>query len=69
MRTHDFLYVEYADGQTEFYDLRTDPNELNNIADSLSPTELGLLHGELVALETCHGGTGCWAAAQVAPGP
>ena len=32
IRTHQFLYVEYRDGEHEFYDLRTDPFELNNLA-------------------------------------
>ena len=32
MRTQQFLYVEYADGEREFYDLRRDPFELHNIA-------------------------------------
>ena len=26
MRTPRFLYVEYNDGEREFYDLRTDPS-------------------------------------------
>ena len=69
MRTPDFLYVEYADGEKEFYDLKTDPYELDNIADYLNPTELALLHRELLALEHCHGESECWAAAHVAPGP
>jgi len=69
MRTPDFLYVEYANGEKEFYDLKTDPYELDNIVTSLTPTELALLHQELLALEHCHGGKDCWAAAHVAPGP
>ena len=67
MRTPDFLYVEYRNGQREFYDLRTDPFELHNIASSLSPEERELLHSELLALENCHTGPGCWAAEHVGP--
>jgi N-acetylglucosamine-6-sulfatase len=65
MRTPDFLYVEYADGEREYYDLRTDPYELDNIARDLSPAELARLHRELGALKRCHGGTACWAAGHV----
>ena len=36
MRTHDFLYVEYKDGGREYYELRTDPFELDNLAPYLS---------------------------------
>jgi N-acetylglucosamine-6-sulfatase len=65
MRTHDFLYVEYADGEHEFYDLATDPFELQNLAPKLSPTELQTLHTELLALENCHDEPTCWAAMHV----
>jgi arylsulfatase A-like enzyme len=69
MRTPDFLYVEYRDDERELYDLRTDPYELRNLASSLSATQLEQLHGELMALEACHTGDACWAAAHVAPDP
>ena len=68
MRTHGYLYVEYADGELEFYDLRRDPFELHNIASSLTLQQLTLLHTELLALEHCHG-PGCWSATHVAPLP
>jgi N-acetylglucosamine-6-sulfatase len=69
MRTPDLLYVEYADGERELYDLHSDPYELNNIAPFAPPTELAQLHAELAALEQCHGGSACWAAGHVAPEP
>jgi N-acetylglucosamine-6-sulfatase len=69
MRTPGFLYVQYADGEREFYDLRTDPYELDNIAPTLTAGQLAGLHAELARLEGCHGGSACWAAAHVAPGP
>jgi len=65
MRTHDFLYVEYRDGEREYYDLQTDPFELDNIAGELSPTYLAGLHDELAAMENCHTGPACWAAMHV----
>ena len=60
MRTNAFLYVEYADGEREFYDLRVDPFELHNIAGDLTRRLLASLHRELRALERCHGGRACW---------
>jgi arylsulfatase A-like enzyme len=69
MRTKRFLYVEYRDGEREYYDLGRDPRELNNIAGTLTAAELGRLHEQLTRLEGCHGGGQCWAAAHVSGGP
>jgi len=66
MRTSVFLYVEYADGERELYNLRTDPFELHNVAYRLSTSQLARLHAELRALERCHGGKRCWGAMHVA---
>lgn len=65
MRTSGFLYVEYKDGEREFYDLRHDPYELNNLAAGLSAGQLSRLHTELTRLERCHTGASCWAAEHV----
>jgi N-acetylglucosamine-6-sulfatase len=65
MRTHRFLYVEYADGETEYYDLRRDPFELDNLSPALTPSQRALLHAELTELESCHDGAGCWTAMHV----
>jgi N-acetylglucosamine-6-sulfatase len=62
MRTAWFLYVEYADGEREFYDLRTDPFELHNLADQLAGATLAQLHRALAAMKGCHGDESCWAA-------
>jgi N-acetylglucosamine-6-sulfatase len=62
MRTRRFLYVEYDDGEREFYDLQTDPFELHNLAGQLSATTLAQLHEALLAMENCHSGTSCWVA-------
>jgi hypothetical protein len=69
MRTRRFLYVEYADGEREFYDLATDPYELHSLAASLTPVVLAGLHAELASLENCHTGSACWAAMHVARVP
>ena len=65
MRTHNFLYVEYADGEREYYDLRTDPFELDNLAPYMPAALLAELHSELLAMERCHNGVACWAAMHV----
>jgi arylsulfatase A-like enzyme len=65
MRTDSLLYVEYADGEREFYDLRADPFELHNIAGSLTPQQLMRLHTELSRLRRCHGSKACWKAMHV----
>jgi N-acetylglucosamine-6-sulfatase len=62
MRTGDYTYVEYADGTREFYDLRRDPDELDNLARRLPASTLRTLHRDLVALEHCHGARRCAAA-------
>jgi arylsulfatase A-like enzyme len=62
MRTGQFLYVEYADGEREFYDLQTDPFELDNLAGRLDAVTLAQLHLALGAIENCHDGASCWAA-------
>jgi hypothetical protein len=62
MRTKRFLYVEYIDGEREFYDLQSDPYELDNLAASLPSSRLASLHAQLIRLEDCHGASACWAA-------
>jgi arylsulfatase A-like enzyme len=69
MRTRRFLYVEYADGDRELYDLRTDPNELDNLAGSLLPAQVDQLHAELTRLQDCHGSASCWTAGHVVGTP
>jgi arylsulfatase A-like enzyme len=66
IRSHDFLYVEYQDGERELYDLRADPFQLNNLAPYMSPLQLANYHAALVAMEQCHGGAACWATMHVA---
>jgi hypothetical protein len=52
--------VEYADGEREYYDLRTDPFELRNIASQLSPEHIRRLHRTLMRIAHCRGGVQCW---------
>jgi arylsulfatase A-like enzyme len=65
MRTPRVLYVEYADGEREFYDLRSDPFELHNRAARLTRSQSELLHSELRRLTRCHGERRCWSAMHV----
>jgi N-acetylglucosamine-6-sulfatase len=67
MRTNDFLYVEYVDGEREFYDLKSDPFELHNLAPLLSPVTLAQLHLDLLTMADCHDGGACWSAMHIAP--
>jgi arylsulfatase A-like enzyme len=69
MRTPRFLYVEYRNGEREFYNLRRDPFELDNLVGALSPEVLDRLHVEITRLEDCHGTQSCRAAGHVPPGP
>ncbi|HEY2141724.1 MAG TPA: sulfatase [Solirubrobacteraceae bacterium] len=62
MRTPRGLYVEYGNGEREYYDLRSDPFELRNIAAELPLAQAERLHRMLLGMEECHGGSACWRA-------
>lgn len=64
LRTRDSLYVEYADGEREFYDRRVDPHELDNVAGELPEWRLARLSTALHAMKTCVG-AGCRAASRL----
>ena len=53
VRTESFKYIEYENGELEYYDLVTDPYELENIAKKLDPATLDSLHAWLEQLKTC----------------
>lgn len=65
LRTPRVLYVEYRDGEREFYDLRADPFELHNLASRLSLARRERLHAALRGLERCHSRRVCWTAAHL----
>jgi len=56
MRTATALYVEYADGEKEYHDLASDPDELHNTFAGLSAERKAALHAALEATQKCHGG-------------
>jgi N-acetylglucosamine-6-sulfatase len=65
LRTATYTYVEYNNGEREYYDRTTDPDELDNIAGTLSPERLSALHAALAGLESCHTHDTCWAAGHI----
>ncbi|MBT0770158.1 sulfatase [Kineosporia sp. J2-2] len=65
LRSRDFLYIEYLHGETEYYDLRTDPDELHNIAGTLSKKRLAGLSAKLHEVATCTGHVQCAKAQQL----
>jgi N-acetylglucosamine-6-sulfatase len=68
LRTARSLYVEYADGEREYYDLARDPLELDDLAPRLAPAHAQALHDALARLSACHGRAQCWAAGHVGVG-
>jgi N-acetylglucosamine-6-sulfatase len=64
VRTANALYVQYANGQQEYYNTVRDALELDNNAAQGVPAALSKA---LTALEHCHTGRTCWAAAHLPP--
>jgi arylsulfatase A-like enzyme len=55
LRSTEYLYVEYATGEKELYDLREDPYEMHNLARTSSPALLAELSQRLSSLKHCAG--------------
>ena len=55
MRTQQYLFVVYRDGERELYDLAADPNEMNNIASTADPILVTNLNSQLQAMRSCSG--------------
>jgi arylsulfatase A-like enzyme len=64
LRTSSFTYVEYVDGGREYYDRRSDPHQMLNLAAKLAPGRLSELSAALHGLATCEGASTCWPAAR-----
>ena len=55
LRTPRYTYVEYLNGEMEFYDRSTDPYQLVNTYRTMDPKLRTALHDRLLALKTCKG--------------
>ncbi|MBX7186004.1 MAG: sulfatase [Vicinamibacteria bacterium] len=55
LRTQSEIYVEYDNGENEYYDLKTDPLELNNLARQTPSSTLSRLSARLAVLKACRG--------------
>jgi len=69
LRTPEWLFVVYRDGERELYDLTADPYELNNIIGTAAPTLVSSLYSQLQALRSCQGDTCRTADAIIQPRP
>ncbi|MEV4136716.1 sulfatase [Dactylosporangium sp. NPDC049742] len=65
LRTASYTYVEYANGEREYYDRLADPYQLNNIAAQLPAARRAALHTALQQLRDCHTHEACWTAGHV----
>ncbi len=66
IRLQDAVYVEYADGEREYYDIAADPHELHNLAPQLGTDRLAVLSRSVAALKACRGTQECDRASQAA---
>lgn len=55
LRTAQYLYAIWSNGDRELYDLLADPSELRNLAGSGDPVLMGQMAGRLEALAKCRG--------------
>ena len=62
IRGATWVYVEYDDGEKEYYDRATDPDELHNTYSSLPNDQKTSLHAMLTGLQNCHDAASCSAA-------
>lgn len=53
LRTLEYTYVEFQNGDVELYDLKKDPYQLQNIAKTADPSLLAKFHTWLIDLGTC----------------
>ncbi|BBH66361.1 hypothetical protein ACTI_30460 [Actinoplanes sp. OR16] len=63
LRTADFTWVQYVDGTREFYDRRTDPHQMRNLAGTLPPARVAELEAAVAAMTKCAGAEACRSAA------
>ena len=56
VRTRQYLYVEYVNGDRELYDVTADPDEMHNLAGTQPELE-AQLSNLVAALRSCRGAT------------
>jgi arylsulfatase A-like enzyme len=69
IRLDDALYVEYVNGEREYYDLTTDPYQLRNAHARLGPLRRAELHRWVAQFARCRGAASCHRADQLLPPP
>jgi arylsulfatase A-like enzyme len=62
LRMTNAVYVEYQNGEKEYYDIGADPYEMSNTAASLPPDTVAKYHQAIGAIVACQGATACWSA-------
>jgi N-acetylglucosamine-6-sulfatase len=67
IRLANEVYVEYETGETEYYDIETDPYEMDNTVATLPAAKVASYHDTLTAIRNCHDASSCWAAQKIAP--
>jgi arylsulfatase A-like enzyme len=61
LRSPTWTYVQYVDGEREFYERLADPDMLHNIYGRLSERRVAQLEARVAALSAC-AGSSCWRA-------
>jgi arylsulfatase A-like enzyme len=59
IRAADWTFVQYLDGTMEYYDRRTDSDEMNNVAATLPAEQVEQLRAGVKKLEACKGNQTC----------
>lgn len=55
LRLQDEIYIEYGDGEKEYYDLGRDPEQLDNAYPALDEETATRYHDRLIAFKSCVG--------------
>jgi N-acetylglucosamine-6-sulfatase len=65
VRMANSVFVQYQDGETEYYDLSADPYELNNTVGTLAAATVKKYQKTITAIRNCHSTAECQAAEQL----
>jgi N-acetylglucosamine-6-sulfatase len=67
IRLQNAVYVEYVNGDREYYRIDRDPDERVNVYGRLGAKERAALSARVKALASCRGGASCWKAGDPRP--